>query len=107
MRIMSKTLQLAAAAGILAMSGLLAASPTQAATTDHTVSAALQHYIDCANWLVSDPAKHAEECGPGHTVFVSGSTGTGAPCDPCDWCCKIAYGLVKRPSGLHFLHFSG
>ena len=38
-----------------------------------------QHLIDCAKALLSDPAAHAKYCGPGHDVFVSGSTGSGSP----------------------------
>jgi len=68
------TFRLAGAASILTLTGLMAASPVQAATTTSATDA-LQHFIECAGWLISDPAKHAQYCSPGHDVFVSGSTG--------------------------------
>jgi len=52
----------------------MAASPVQAGTAP-TVSEAIKHFIECAEWLIFDPAKHAKFCDPGHDVFVSGSTG--------------------------------
>lgn len=71
----SRASKLAGAASLLTLTGLIAASPAQAAST--TSASALQHFLDCANWLITDPAKHAANCDPGHTVFVSSSTGSG------------------------------
>jgi len=67
------TFRLAGAASALTLSGLMAASPVHAATASTTD--ALQHFVECAGWLINDPAKHAQYCDPGHDVFVSGSTG--------------------------------
>ena len=75
----SNMLKVAAVAGLLAVGGLSAASPAHADAGKYsTFAAALQHYLDCANWLLTDPAKHAQFCDPGHTVFVS-SGGFGSP----------------------------
>jgi hypothetical protein len=63
--------RLAGAASVLTMTGLMATSPVQAATSADPI----KHFVECAQWLVSDPAKHAKYCDPGHDVFVSGSTG--------------------------------
>jgi hypothetical protein len=72
--IVSKSVKLAVVAGMMAAGSLAVASPAMAGKySDPTV--AMKHYIECANWLVSDPAKHAKFCDPGHDVFVSGSTG--------------------------------
>lgn len=91
----STTLKLAAAAGVLAIGSLAFAAPAQAAKYSNPTAAA-QHYADCARWLFSDPAQHAANCNPGHTFFVSSSTGYGnpavsSPCpDPCkDPCIKV------------------
>jgi len=81
MRYTSTTARLAGAASILTLTSFLAASPVHAATT--TTADALQHFIDCANWLVSDPAKHAANCNPGHDVFLSGSTGYSSTDPEC------------------------
>jgi hypothetical protein len=70
-------LKTALVAGVFAGSMLALSSPTQAATTAET----MQHFIECANWMITDPAKHAQFCSPGHDVFVSGSTGYAAPED--------------------------
>lgn len=75
---MSNSLKLAAAAGVLAVGGLLAASPAQAAKYSNWQDAA-KHFELCAEWLISNPAKHAKYCDPGHVVFVS-SGGFGAVC---------------------------
>ena len=74
MRYTSVTARLAGAASILTLTSFMAASPTHAATATSAADA-LQHFIDCAGWMISDPAKHAAECSPGHDVFTSGSTG--------------------------------
>jgi hypothetical protein len=71
----SLTFKLAGAASILTLSGLMAASPARAATSTSAPDA-FQHFIECAGWLISDSAKHAQYCDPGHEVFVSGSTGS-------------------------------
>ena len=81
----SRASRFTGAASILTLAGLLAGSSAQAATP--SVTSQFQHFIDCAGWLFSDPAKHAQDCAPGHTVFVSSSTGSGAvppPSDPED-----------------------
>jgi len=67
----SGVLKTALVTSAFASSMLLVPAPAQATTT----AEAVQHFIECANWLVSDPAKHAQYCSPGHDVFVSGSTG--------------------------------
>jgi len=77
----STTAKLAGAASILTMTTLMAASPAHAATS---TTESLQHFIDCAGWLFSDPAKHAQECSPGHDVFVSGSTGFSYDPEDCE-----------------------
>jgi hypothetical protein len=74
--------KLAGAASILTLTTLMAANPAQAASA--TGVETLQHFIDCAGWLINDPAKHAQNCDPGHTFFVSGSVGSGAVPDPED-----------------------
>jgi len=70
----STTIRLAGAASILTLTSLMAAGPVQAGAAP-TVSDAIKHFIECAEWLITDPAKHAKYCDPGHDVFVSGSTG--------------------------------
>lgn len=96
MRSVSTFLKLAAAAVIMAIGIIAIASPAQAGKYS-SPTAALQHYTECANWLFSDPAKHAEFCSPGHVVFAHSSGGSGKPnakpcepppcyhppCDPC------------------------
>lgn len=81
----SNFLKLAAAAVILAIGIVAISSPAQAGKYS-SYQAAMQHYADCARWLVSDPAKHAEFCNPGHVVVVHGSTGSRGektiPCPP-------------------------
>jgi hypothetical protein len=74
---LSNYLKLAVIAGTFAAGSLTVASPAQAGIYSNFADA-VQHYIECANWLVSDPAKHAQFCSPGHDVFVSGSTGFAA-----------------------------
>ena len=87
----SNYLKLAGFAGALAIGSLMLAAPAQAGKYSNP-TAALQHYVDCANWLISDPAKHAANCNPGHTFFVSASTGSGSVGsgggdDGCCHCC--------------------
>jgi len=74
--VMKTALVMSAFAGTM----FLAPAPAQAATT----AEAVQHFIECANWLLTDPAKHAQFCSPGHDVFVSGSTGFAAPERRCE-----------------------
>jgi len=81
-------LKLALVAGAFAASSLAVASPAQAGKYSNPTDA-MKHYVECANWLVSDPAKHAQFCDPGHDVFVSGSTGF-ATCT-CPYECGIRY----------------
>jgi hypothetical protein len=83
----SKYLKLALVAGAFVVGGLAAAAPAQAGKYSNPADAA-QHFADCAKWMVSDQAKHAKFCSPGHTVFVSGSTGFGAPPCRCWWECN-------------------
>lgn len=47
---------------------LLAASPAQA--KHPTVQSQIQHYLECLNWMITDPAKHRKLCGPGHEFFL-------------------------------------
>jgi len=74
MRKVSGLLKTVVVASAFAGSMIIAPAPAQAATP----AEAIQHFIECANWLVSDPAKHAQYCSPGLDVFVSGSTGFAA-----------------------------
>jgi len=46
-------------------SALLVASPAQAAHHSN-LSAQAKHFAECLKLIGSDPAKHAELCGPGH-----------------------------------------
>lgn len=71
----SKTFRLAGAASILTMTSLMAASPIQAASSPSIIDS-IQHFVDCAGWLITDPARHAQECSPGHVVTVSGGHGS-------------------------------
>lgn len=71
---MKYLLTTAAAIALLAFS-----TPTYAVDTAVVSQAA--HFAECLGWLISDPAKHAQFCSPGHTVFVSSSTGFAKP--PC------------------------
>ena len=73
----SNSLKLAGIAGAFAVGSLMMAVPAQAGKYS-SFTAAFQHYVECANWLVSDPTQHAAHCDPGHTFFVSASTGSGA-----------------------------
>ena len=58
---------------------LLAAGAVAAAVVSQTsVSAAsnadqLQHFADCAGWMLSDPDRHRAECSPGHEFFLPGN----------------------------------
>lgn len=67
----------AGAASILTLASAMAASPVQAASTSSSVTDSFQHFIQCAEWLITNPAMHAKDCGPGHTVTVS-SGGDGS-----------------------------
>jgi len=83
---LSNYLKLAVVAGSFAAGSLTVASPVQAGIYSNPADA-LKHFEECANWLVSDPAKHAQFCDPGHDVFVSGSTGyTSTPPYECSDC---------------------
>ena len=81
-----KVLKTALVASAFAASMLAIASPAYAGKYSNP-AAAMKHYIECANWLVSNPAKHAQFCDPGHDVFVSGSTGFAAAPHRCCYCC--------------------
>ena len=89
----SNYLKLAGIAGAFAVGSLMMAAPAQAGKYSN-FTAAITHYAQCAQWLISDPTKHAANCDPGHSFFVSSSTGTGAglpasrpttPSDECDY----------------------
>lgn len=73
-----KTLALVACASVL----MVAVTPAQA--LDASVGSQLSHFEQCLVWMVTDPAKHAQFCSPGHDVFVSSSTGftKDKPCIP-------------------------
>lgn len=43
-----------------------------------------QHFLDCFGAMIHDSTAHAADCDPGHTVFVSGSTGYGGACSGDD-----------------------
>lgn len=107
---MSNTFKLATFAGVLAIGGFLAASPAQAAKYSNWQDAA-KHFEDCANWLVSDPAKHAKFCDPGHTIFVNATGGDGSvPVKECCWCCcnyvnsDSAFKIETTSTGEHHHH---
>ncbi|MEO6014489.1 MAG: hypothetical protein ABIQ30_13010 [Devosia sp.] len=36
----------------------------------NTVEQQAQHYLECLDWMINDPAKHAEFCGPGFEWFA-------------------------------------
>ena len=87
----SKYASITALAGAVALAAMMAASPAQAA--HKTIESQFQHIEECLKWLTSDPAKHAKNCGPGHTIFFGSINGNGhytppvveeEPCeDPC------------------------
>jgi hypothetical protein len=54
--------------------GLLGPASVAVALDNSTVDN-LTHFTQCAQWMLTDPDKHAKYCSPGHDVFVSGSTG--------------------------------
>jgi len=70
----SRASRFAGAASVLTLASLMASAPAHAAASTSSSSGStdqFQHFVDCARWLLSDPAKHAKYCDPGHTVFVS------------------------------------
>jgi len=46
---------------------LLVATPAEAARHP-TAQSQIQHYLECLNWMFTDPAKHREFCSPWHYV---------------------------------------
>jgi hypothetical protein len=83
MRNLSNVFKSALVASAFAASMLAVSTPAEAGKYSNFTDA-LKHYTECATWLVSDPAKHAQFCDPGHDVFVSGSTGsTSVPEERC------------------------
>ena len=48
---------------------LVATTPAQAANHP-TVQSQIQHYLECLDWMLADPAKHRQQCGPGHEFFL-------------------------------------
>jgi len=46
---------------------LLVATPAEAARHP-TAQSRIQHYLECLNWMFTDPAKHREFCAPWHYV---------------------------------------
>ncbi len=83
-RTASTTFRLAGTASVLTLTSLMAASPVHAAATSASITDTMQHFIECAGWLITDPAKHAKECDPGHTVFANGTGGDGSTPDTED-----------------------
>lgn len=68
----------------------LFAAPVMAQSTDPNI-ARIQHIIDCATWLISDPAKHAANCLPSHVtqdqinaMMQPGLVLTGGTTDSCE-----------------------
>src|SRR3569833_3472211 len=57
--------------------GLVGVSSPSFAQNHTTVGAQASHFIESLGWMLSDPAKHAELCGPGYEYYVN-SSGTGA-----------------------------
>lgn len=45
--------------------GALSAAPASAFFWDQNVADQFGHFVDCAGLLISDPAAHAAQCGPG------------------------------------------
>ena len=79
-KIIDLVLRLATAGAFVAFTGLGSVTSASAAPS---IPDALQHIIDCAGWMFTDPARHAAECGPGHDYTGQFSNawglGTGAP----------------------------
>lgn len=72
-----RRLVLLAAAALAGMA--MAAGAAQAQRP--TVPEQLQHYLECLDWMFSNPARHAKECAPGHVYIIPDpkSTGTDEP----------------------------
>lgn len=68
--LVSNTLKLAAGAGLAI--GMLATATGGAQAMTPNVKAAVDHYIECLEWLIKDPAKHAELCTPSRVTEVLG-----------------------------------
>ena len=49
--------------------------PTVAAALDNSSVDYLTHVAQCAQWMLTDPAKHAKYCSPSHLGAVFASAG--------------------------------
>ena len=49
--------------------------PTVAAALDNSSVDFITHVAQCAQWMVTDPAKHAKYCSPSHVGAVFASAG--------------------------------
>ena len=67
------------AAGAFA-AALVPQTPAHAASNADQV----QHFIDCARWMLTDPDRHRAECAPGHEFFIPGDNfaQTGITAEP-------------------------
>jgi len=67
------------AAGAFA-AALVPQTPAHAASNADQV----QHFIDCARWMLTDPDRHRAECAPGHEFFIPGNNfaQTGITAEP-------------------------
>lgn len=61
--------------GLIGAALVVAAMSTPASAIDLSVAAQASHFAECLKLMFTDPAEHAIKCGPGHTVFVNGTTG--------------------------------
>ncbi len=69
----------------------LLGAPSIALALDAESMAKINHIIECAAWLISDPEKHAKFCTPSHvtadqinSVMQPGLVLTGGTTDSCD-----------------------
>ena len=49
--------------------------PTVAAALDNSSVDFITHVAQCAQWMLTDPAKHAKYCSPSHLGAVFASAG--------------------------------
>ena len=54
---------------------------TAVSNADPTVTGQVQHYVTCFGLMITDPAAHEAECGPGIPAVYDPASdlGTGAP----------------------------
>ena len=88
--------------------GLSSASPAAAFTGDQ-----IQHIIDCAGLMFTDPAQHAIQCGPGHEINSTDAKGANfeSPPDPvppktCDFGQTTAFASAPHAPSLLLVQIS-